>query len=226
MEKINKEDLLLLTPFKASEYDSLSLTSLTAFSVFWLAYWEITTTLENISVINHRLFPERFSMVGWAQFPDMNRTNRSVLQMRPKYRNFASSASDKGVFLNEHGIQEAYSLIKKFGNPVFKDKKNFSPVLEIKQVQKDGKRSRSIHPEDVVLRIKNSKLFKMYKENVFFESEAIHLIGLLGVYDHTPSKEKKRRLRELFDYASEINDKDIIEFLKLVENKFDRYLNK
>jgi hypothetical protein len=226
MEKINKEDLLTLHPFKANDYNSLSLTSLTAYSVFWLAQWGITTTLENISVINHRLFPEKFSMVGWAQFPDLNRTNRSVLQMRPKYRNFASSASDKGVFLNDNGLQEAYSLIKKFGNPAFKNKKDFSPVLEIKQTQKDGKRSRSVHPEDVVLRIRNSKLFMLYKDNMFFETEAIHLIGLLGVYDHTPSKEKKRKLRELLDYANEIEDKEIVDFLKLVENKFDRYLNK
>lgn len=226
MEKINKEDLLMLDSFKANDYNSLSLTSLTAYSVFWLAQWGITTTLENISVMNQKLFPERFSMVGWAQFPDMNRTNRSVLQMRPKYRNFASSASDKGVFLNENGLQEAYSLIKKFGNPAFKNKKDFSPILEINQTRKDGKRSRSVHPEDVILRIRNSRLFKLYKENIFFESEAIHLIGLLGVYDHTPSKEKKRKLREFIDYTKEFDDKEVLDFLKLVENKFDRYLNK
>lgn len=226
MEKISKEDLLLIKAMNNNDYASLSLTSLTAYSVFWLDKWGIPTTLENISVTNHRLFPVKFSMVGWAQFPDMNRTNRSVLQMRPKYRNFASSASDKGVFLNENGVQEAYALIKKFGNPGFSNNKEYNPSIETKQVTKDNKRSRSIHPEDVIKRIKDSKLYRLYEENSFYESEAIHLIGLLGVYDHTPSKEKKRKLKELYDYALDFRDEKIIEFLKLVENKFERYLNK
>jgi len=225
MAEIIKEDLMKITSKNVTEYSSIPLTSLTAYSIFWLAQWEIPTTLENISIINHQLFPERFSMVGWPQYPDMNRTNRSVLQMRPKYRNFASSASDKGVFLNENGIKEAYALTKKFGGPKINNQETTLPP-EFRHTSKDHKRSRSIHPEDMVERIRNSTLYKLFKENNFLEAEAIHLIGLLGVYDHTPSKEKKRKLKELFDHARELEDKEIIDFLELIENKFTRYLNK
>ena len=57
-------------------------------------------------------------------------------------------------------------------------------------------------------------------------AEAIHLIGMLGVYDHTPSKEKKRKIKEVIDFAKEIDDKEVQQFLIQAQEKFNRYLNK
>lgn len=220
-ENISKEDLLKLVPFDRDFYKNISLTSLTAYSIFWLSEWSITTSYENISVINSKLFPGKFSMVGWSQFPDAFRTNRSLLQMRPKYRNLAYSASDKGVFLNENGLKEAKALINSLGIPTVSGKE-----ISYSKTERGKGRSRSVHPEDAIKKIKQSRIYGLYIEGLFDSSEAIHLIGLLGVYDHTPSKEKKRKLKELIDFAKEINNKEVVGFLNQVQEKFEKYLNK
>src|SRR5438105_1995381 len=118
MQTGDTAEVLNLIPFATAKYDELSLASLTAYSVYWLMQWGLPTTLENVSVLNFRLFPAKFAMVGWPRFPDVNRTNRSVLQMRPKYRNFATSITNKGIFLNERGVEEAQALAKRLGDPI------------------------------------------------------------------------------------------------------------
>jgi hypothetical protein len=66
----------------------------------------------------------------------------------------------------------------------------------------------------------------MYSDSRWSEVEAIDLIGLLGVYDHTPSKEKKRRLRDFKNAAEELKDAKALEFIKAIENSFSAYLSR
>lgn len=218
-----KTDLLKLSPFPTTAYERYPLTSLTAYCVFWLQQWNITTSLENLAVASHRMFPSKFAMVGWPEFPDITRTNRSVLQMRPKYRNLATSSPTKGVFLNQNGITEAESLTDKLGTPLIGGKS--APQAAAIKAER-GTRARSVHPEDLLGIVRNSQLFKLYSESRFAEGEAIHLVGLLGVYDHTPSVEKRRKLKEFQDAAREMNDEDMTTFLGLVAERFKRYLSK
>src|SRR2546425_10706548 len=80
-----------------------SMAHLTTYSVHWLTVWEIPATYENISVLNARLFPSKFTLAGFPEFPDAMCTNREILHLRPKYRGFATSDPRKGVFLTEKG---------------------------------------------------------------------------------------------------------------------------
>lgn len=219
----DKADLMKLSPFPTAAYQPYALTSLTAYSVFWLQQWNITTSLENLAVASHRMFPSKFAMVGWPEFPDIARTNRSVLQMRPKYRNLATSSPTRGVFLNQNGLVEAESLAKQLGPPHVGGNSIFVPPT-IKAER--GTRARSVHPEDLLALVRKSQLFKLYSENRFSAAEAIHLVGLLSVYDHTPSAEKKRKLKLFQDAAKELNDEDMKSFLSGVAERFQRYLNK
>jgi hypothetical protein len=41
--------------------------------------------------------------VGWPEYPDAFRTNRSLLQGQPKYRNWLTGSASKGFSLNERG---------------------------------------------------------------------------------------------------------------------------
>ena len=223
----DKSDLLKIKSFNTTTYEDFSLTSLTAYCVFNLREWNITTSLENISVASHRMFPVKFSLVGWPNFPDITRTSRSVLQMRPKYRNLATSASGKGVFLNQNGIKEAFSVLEKIGPPLLIEGGRISiPANKLRAERGKSKKPRSVHPEDLVSTIYKSQLFGLYDQSRFDEAEAIHLIGLLKVYDHTPSLEKRRKLKELLDAAKDLEDKEALDFLNLASQRFYKYLNK
>lgn len=221
----DRRDLLKLRSFGRDSYEDYALTTLTAYVVHWLQKWGIPTSLENVAVASHRLFPVKFGMVGWSEFPDVNRTNRSVLQMRPKYRNLATSASDKGVFLNQRGIEEATALIAKLGPPVT-DAGQLTAIIDEEVRPEVGKRARSIHPESDVEAVRRSPLFELHTSSRFDEAEAIDLIGLLDVYDHTPSAEKRSILRRLVESAKEVKDSEVVEFLGKIQTRFHRYLNR
>lgn len=219
------QTLLKLRPFAEEAYSDLSLATLTAYSTYCLSQWNLPTSLENLAVINFKLFPSRFALVGWPQFPDVNRTNRSVLQMRPKYRNWATSITDKGVFLNEQGIAEAEALLGRLGPPQLPDAGEQLPQVAIPSTRGTA-RPRTIHPEDQVAEVRKSRLFKLYKLGQWAEAEAIDLINLLKVYDHTPSKEKQKRLRAFQLAAEQMGDKEIGAFLDAVDSAFRSYLRR
>jgi len=224
MEPEEPIDLLKLTPVPTEKYEDISLATLTAYSVFWLTQWGLPTTLENVAVLNYKLFPTKFAMTAWAQFPDINRTNRSVLQMRPKYRNFATSITSEGIFLNERGIEEAQGLISRVGNPSRGD--GTSPSVEIPITRIRGSRATTVHAEDLIAKAKGSRLFQFHDEGRWGEAEVIDLINFLEVYDHTPAKEKVRRMKAFQTAAKEVKDEGLLRFLENVSERFKTYLNR
>jgi len=225
MNPEDKKRLLDLKPFHVAQYKNFALTSLLAYCAYCLQEWKLAGSKENLTVVAFRMFPTKFSMIDWPEYPDKERVNRTLLQMRPKYRNLATSVTDKGVYLNSNGLREATALAAKLGGPSSSrhDEKEIS--AEDTRAERGG-RPRSIHSEDLITNLKKSRLFQLYAAGKFIETEAIHLIGMLGVYDHTPSVEKKAQLKLRIDAATDLNDKEIIEFLYQVKKRFWNYLNR
>jgi len=144
--------------------------------------------------------------------------------MRPKWRNLATSVTGKGVFLNEQGIMEAKAILSKLGPPKLGAASGVETLPVIKAER--GEKQRTIHAEDLVKKLKGSRLFRLYTESNWQDAEAIDLLGLLGVYDHTASKEKRRRLNEFKIHAKELDDAEALDFIKVIENSFRAYLSK
>jgi hypothetical protein len=225
MNPEDKKHLLELQPFHRKQYENIALTSLLAYCAYWLQEWKIAGSKENLTVAAFKMFPTKFSMVDWPEYPDKERVNRTILQMRPKYRNLATSVADKGVYLNSNGLREATALIARLG-------RLSSAKHEEREITPDdlraerGGRPRSIHSEDQIARLKKSHLYQLYAAGDFDETEAIDLNGMLGVYDHTPSVEKRVQLKLLIDAAADLNDKEVMGFLSQVEKHFSSYLNR
>ena len=146
MQPTTSSELLSADAKHREAYRSFSLVHLTAYSVYWLTHWRIPTTYENVSVLNGRLFPGDFGMRGFPDLPDAFRTNRSLLQMRPKYRNFATSNPRKGVYLTEKGLAEVARVIKAIGPPTFDGKVVEAVPLEIDPRRPNSDRDRSRNP--------------------------------------------------------------------------------
>src|SRR6266567_8909650 len=112
-----EKDLVKIASMDRSVYKNESLAALTVYSLFWLHEWQLRRTIEAISVLNWRLFPDKFAMVGWPEYPDAFRTNRSLLQGQPKYRNWLTGSASTGFSLNERGLDVARELLSKLGPP-------------------------------------------------------------------------------------------------------------
>lgn len=96
----NEKDLGKVAAKPRDLYDEIPLVFLTAYSLHWLHEWKLRRSIEAIAVLNWRLFPAKFAMVDFDEYPDAFRTNRSLLQMQPKYRNLLTGAAVKGFSLN------------------------------------------------------------------------------------------------------------------------------
>jgi len=220
----NPQDLLKADPKPSEAYDSLSLVHLTAYSVHWLSVWEIPSTYENISVLNARLFPSKFSLVGFPEMPDAFRTNRSILQMRPKYRGFATSDPRRGVFLTDKGRAEVVKVIAALGVPSFEGR--VVPVDHPEMKLGSKSRDRTRNPEQVLTDCRSKLLYRRYKEDRWEDTDVVHLLGLIALYDHTPPSEIRKALRQLRADAQTLADVDFLKFLDSVENRFAAYINR
>ena len=222
------DEIQKIESFKEDVYKDISLALLTAYSLYWLEEWMIPTSIEAVSILNFKLFPYKFAMVGFPDYPDSLRTNRSLLQLGPKYRNLLSGAAKKGFFLNNRGREEVESLIdktlgvpKKMGRNVKKPK-----LKKVVTVEGSVSQPRTIHPEDTINRVKNSTLFKLFQNGEFEDPPIVHLLGLLQLYDNAPSKEKRTRLKNIDIAAKKTGDTEVKQFVELVRTKFAGYIER
>jgi hypothetical protein len=154
----HEHDLAKVAPKDSVLYDELPLTSLTAYSLFWLHRWQLRRSIEAVAVLNWRLFPKKFAMVGFPEYPDAFRTNRSLLQGQPKYRNLLSGAASKGFSLNERGMDIARELVELLGVPSTDEGQTLGSAGEQQIPSKTERPPRSIEPEREMERIRASKL--------------------------------------------------------------------
>src|SRR3989454_1318929 len=164
-QPLDPRDLLRVDPKDQNLYEpfEFSLAHLTAYSISWLATWEIPTTYENISVLNARLFPAQFALAGFPEFPNPQRTNNSLLQMRPKYRGLATSDPRKGVFLTEKGREAAAKVVAILGVPTFEGKAVAQNVVpDYRGMPKDRQHTRN--PAQIIADAKEKLLYRRLKE--------------------------------------------------------------
>lgn len=217
----HERDLVAIAPKNPVDYEDASLTALTMYSLYWLHEWELRRTIEAVAVLNWRLFPDKFAMVGWPQYPDAFRTNRSLLQGQPKYRNWLTGAASKGFSLNDRGIQVALDLIDKLGAPVTNEGEALGHVATTNDFSsRTTARARSIEPKRELDRARSSRLFEKWGSGVMGDRDVIHVHSLLGIFEHTPAKMRERKMKDLERCAKDFNDEEMINFLVDVRRHF------
>ena len=222
MANINEPAQLLNLSSKPPQlYESMPLTDLVAYCMYWLKVWGVRQTIEAISVCAWRLFPAKFSMVGFAEFPDAFRVNRSLLQGQPKYRNFLSGSAKNGFSLNARGLEIAERLEGVLGPPGLIGEEVPQRQLPTRQEKITG---RSVEPAAEIQAVRAGKLFGKWKTGELAQRDLIHLHSMLGVFDHTPAKVRHRKYRELVEAANALNDTEVLSFLKDLSQEFPGYV--
>lgn len=92
-----------LTPIEVGRYSHLNHDSLLCYAVKELESLAVPVTFENITVAAFRLFPKTFSLVGYLNYPDASRVNRTLLHARPKYRDLIVGNAKSGYALTAKG---------------------------------------------------------------------------------------------------------------------------
>jgi hypothetical protein len=214
-------DLLGIAAKDSAAYKGVPLVSLIAYSLYWIHQWELRPTFEAVTVLSWRLFPTAFSLVGFHQLPDAARTNRSLLQGQPKYRNVLTGTPTRGYHLNSRGAEIAQSLIKALGVPEYDDGTALGSASTSIAVVESPHR-RTISPARDVEKIRSSRLFQKWLASDLNTSDVIHVHSLLAIFDHTPSKERQRAYKDLMTSAQQVDDTEIVRFLEAIRELFPK----
>ncbi len=212
-------DLLNVAPKSPESIKNVPLVYLIAYTLYWLHEWDMRATFEAITVLGFRLFPSAFSLVGFPQFPDAARTTRSILQGQPKYRNVLTGTPTRGFHLNKNGEQIAIDLAKRIGVPEAADGATLG-AIHSRQAIEDGAQRRTIDPRAQVERAHKSRLFQKWLQAEVSEKDVIDVHSMLGIFDHTPTKERQRLYKDLYESAQQIDDVEMLSFLESVREMF------
>lgn len=217
----SERDLLRVGHLPPERYQHEQLAALTVLTIHWLREWGLRPTVEAIAVANHRLFPQRFGMDLFPEFPDANRTLRSLLQGGPKYRGWLSGSNRRGYAITPSGQAFVSELLRRIGYPKVDNVVLGSPTEAPRQRgSRRPERARDLDFKSEVARIRSTRLFERWKAAPLEQRDVIHVYSALGVFDHTPAAAKRLRLNDLKDSARRAGDQEITELLTQLESSF------
>jgi len=206
--KKQKFDVKDIEAYDINKYRNIDLNSLAVYVISLLQEKNIPTTFEIIVVALFKLFPEKFSLEGFKEYPDSARINRALLQLRPKYRNWAHGDVQLGYALSEEGKLQAAKV---------------KLLLEKSHLQKPLKskpKKRTLATDAEILDIEKSKVFRMYNEGKEDSLTDHDVYTLFRAYSYTPPKTLREYLNKLKGHAQFNNRNDIKEFLNWLEKRY------
>ncbi len=200
-------------------YDGLPLTDLAAYAMAVIEELGHPLTFENVTVALYLLFPSRFAMVGYPQYPDAARSVRTLLQMQPKYRNMATGGATTGYSLSPAGRRAAERLSAAFGRHSASAQAT-PPDVEVVKAARGTGRARSVHSEDQVARVRDSELFRRYRGGEADSARGVDFLSIVDAFSHTPRAVIRRRYNELVAAAQDVGDEDVLKLLKYCKQRF------
>lgn len=206
-------ELRKLKPFKPEVYENIDLNRLTVYAIWMLQENKIPVTFENIVVTLYRMFPKKFSLFGFQEYPDAARINRALLQLRPKYRNWAVGDVTRGFILTEIGkgvVKQTEELLK---NP----QKQRTKI----KIPKGGK-ERTKQEKDIK-EIETSDIYKKYTSNDLESITNYDFWNLLHAMSYTPPKALRKYMNDLKESAKSLERNELLEFLNWIEKKYNRF---
>jgi hypothetical protein len=206
--------LSAITEYPPASYSSLDLNRLVSFTVHWLLEHRIPMTFENVVVAAFRMFPAKFALEGYPEYPDAARTNRALLQLRPKYRNWARGNVQKGFVLTESGLVEVQRV---------KDVLSGRDTPHAETKRRQGL-PRTMDLSRDLSTIVDSPLFAKWKTNSISDGTTLELLDMLQAFAYTPARALKERVATLENAARQVGRGDIVDFFGDVRKRYDQQL--
>lgn len=195
--------------FESTKYEDVDLNRLIVFTLGWLRDEGLPPSFENVAVGAFRLFPSKFSLRGFDH-PDSNRVNRALLQLGPKYRNWAVGSTSTGYNLTPLGEKV---------------------LIEARQILAGGRIARSPKRRDAssytwdpaseLNALKGTDSYRRFREGGVGQLKIDDVWHALGAFRYTPKEAIRERFVALKAIATEAGDSDALEFLDALRKRFD-----
>lgn len=212
----NKQDFWKkLESMESTSYVGESLDGLVAVAILRLHEESIETTMENIVVTAYKLFPDKFSMISFPEYPDYMRVFTSV---RMHLKQFVEGNMKRNYFiLNGKGrifAQNTLERILKGGKKVSGKKSEFKRKKETK----------------LVLGVTKSDGFQKFKKNDLDEIKKFDICESLHCTIDASDEHLQSNLAMLEGYTKLIDSnlsyketaKSVLEYLDFIKQNWER----
>lgn len=174
------------------------------FTVNMLEEIKIEPTFDKIVVTAFKLFPERFSLTGFPEYPDGKRIHDCLFHCTYKPKNWLFGNAQSGYRISERGkyfLEETNKML----DGEIKINKKYSAVVRRKELT-------------FINLLKNTSAYKKYSEKNAKNISRDEIKEVLRV--DTLSKEElvKNNLNRYIDYAKKIGDKTVENFLNFIKD--------
>ena len=209
-----KKSVISFKPFPAKSYENIDLDRLAVFSLYLLEDKKIPLYFDYAAVALFRLFPKKFSMANFSRYPDTNRINKALRRLTDeKRKSWATGTIENGFSLTDLGREVGKQALDILSNP------------ELKKTAKipAPTRSRGKSAAAEVHEILNSDTFKKWQNKESINN--YEFFAFLKATPYTPKYLLSEHLKRLKDSASTASNKEAINFLTSMGEKFKNLID-
>ena len=207
--------------FNSEIYTKIVLNDLVLYAIYYLHKQGSEITSEDIASACFVLFPKRFSMRKYPQYPDSSIVSRRWSDCKSK--GYLKGNASKGFQITARGIKRAEKVEKSLGMPLKPVR-----VRKAKTIKESTAPEQKIHPElkayakKYVRSIEMSDAYKHYKKKLPINE--FDFRSLLLCTMESPPATLLRNLNQFKEYVNIHNRKDLFAFLEHCESKFPSLL--
>lgn len=202
----DKDKVMRLQPFDVSRYESIDLDRLVIYTTVKLEELRVELSLENIIIAAFRLFPQKFSLLGYIEYPDATRVEKCLWRSKGKKRQWIGGKTPHGYLITDKTRIISGQIA--------------AQLLDITFTEKRKPLSHTRRKELLLAELENSPAYAKYIDNQLDSISEADLCYLLhGTLDSSRDL-LSENLVSFKKLADELNRSDILTFLELLEEQF------
>ncbi len=198
-----------IKPYPPKKYEGVNLNWLVLIAAGVVDERGMALSFENVVVTTYRLFPHKFSLLGYPDYPDAKRVHDALWRCTDKNREWLRGKTSQGFSFTERGRRELEGARKS---------------LEIASETAKPTYSNTRRFEKLLSEVLESSAFKKHAEGNYeqiSESECCHV--LQGTLD-SQRRVLRDNWRSLSDIATDLKQDKVVAFLQWLGKRFERLL--
>lgn len=203
-EKVDEDLIRELTELPAN-YFQIDKDRLILFTLDFLNSKGIEVTFDKLTVAAFKLFPKKFSLIGFSEYPDAKTVNDCVFLHCVKTKGWVSGNAQSGYKITEKGM---YFLEE--------TKKMLEGKIEMTRRYGTTPRRKEF---TFINSLKKTTAYKKYFKNEKENISDYEILEALNVSQFKSEESKQKNLKKYVEYAKRIDDQDAIKFLEFIKEK-------
>ncbi|OGX27285.1 MAG: hypothetical protein A3D10_08655 [Omnitrophica WOR_2 bacterium RIFCSPHIGHO2_02_FULL_48_11] len=207
---MGREEILRLQTVDLSKYEDIDLDRLAIYAISQLEKIGAELSFENAVMASFKLFPQKFSLLGFPDYPDANRVMKCLWRLTSKVKPWLSGKIKQGFVVTERGrahIKEVEDILRG----------------QYQVVKKSPSKTRR---EELLL--KEAMSSTAYLKYIEKQNDSISEGDLCDMLQGTLNSDRKMLKENFFllqKYAHELKQRNLLDFFNWLEQRFTQFLD-